>query len=1526
MIAATQSVKLGWFGRCTFAVLKSLRLGLGGTLAGFLLAIALAVSPVSITPAAAQNGGWCTALMGGGGCYGDPMAACDAQWGSYAPSETFLGYSDSAYWNSKNCQWTTHLGTILPATTWFQCNSGYTARPPGVCMKNNANFQLRQPPPPPPSPPPIPCNCDSANNSASPMPRTKNPIDLLTGSKVFRVTDFSTADGSLKLERFYASIEYGGVTWIMSKTPDAIAGSWRFWFQRELDLTYSYGAWSRYAEIETADGGSFGFSYSNTWSVMQPYLPDYGTVQTDYTLSFVGSWPSNLDTVITSSTQWTVHDPDDSVWLFQTYLDPRSGNYDIGHPVSVTFRGGMTWTFTYGTYNELTSVTDSYGKTVTFTWSYWDPSTLGLSQPITPVAIVSAALPDGTSIVYNSQSLETTLASSHPRADILTSVQHLDASSTVTDSTTYLYENTSFPTFITGIKDNAGTRRWTVAYDSDGRATTSEEPSGINDTTVAYTDPGYPSFTRTVTNALGKQTVYTYAWSWGDVHLLSVDTNASTNTPATTKTYSYSSSFVSSVTDEESRVTTYSRNGMGQPTQIVDGSGTSSARTTNITWDSNFRVPDEIAQPNLTTDFTWNSSGQLTQVKQTDTTSTSSPYSTNGQTRIWAYTYDSAGHVLTVDGPLSGTGDTVTYTYDSSGYLSTITNELGQVLTVSSVNGRGQPTVVVDENGVTTDLAYDSEGRLTTITVNPGTGQAVTSLTYDVVGDITQITRPNGAYLQYTWDNGRRLTKVQDNLGNSIQYTLDNLGGVTAVSIKDPSSTLQLSQTATYDELGRLLTAVGSASQTWTAAYDKTNNLVSVTDPRSNVFGQTFDALSRLIRQTDEDSNQVNLTLNGKDEITTYSDPRSLNTSYVRNGFGDVIQRTSPDSGTTVYTYNALGKPTQITDGRSVVTNLTYDNAGRLLTKQYPAATGENITISWDSTTGGNYGIGRITEIDDASGSIKYTYNVLGQVSQEKKTTSGVVYTIGYTYDLDGKVTQITYPSGRIVNYSRDSDGRISGATTKQSSSSSAVTLASSVVYEPFGPLSGLTYGNGLVLSKTFTEDYLADTIAAQDTSTSTVVVNRSYTFGDSINVTGITDSLTSARSEAYTYTASNRLQEGDGIWGTLTWTYDGVGNRASEALTSGSTTTNTYNYPSGSNLLASLTQSSTTVRSFSYDGAGNVTADTRGSTTYNYAYNKRNRLAELTIGSTVTANYTYDGLERLAIRTTSNMTPAGTTQYVYDHAGHLIAEADSSGNTLTEYVWLDDLPLAVVANVDTSPVLYFVHADHLNRPIRMTDGSESVVWDAIYNPFGDVNSITGSASNNLRFPGQFFLIEDGLHYNWYRHYDPTLGRYIQPDPLSDVRATQMAMANINGFAAGAADFPTKRSDVVSLPTNGSTDIGAKLPEFTNGPSIYRYVLDNPLKYTDPLGLAVTDGPPAANDNIPACRLAYAKCIAWARFLPQSDYITARTACQEAFDDCQRWENRIPNPNYGTTVTFPNGCMVWFRKGAPPIFIPAGGL
>jgi RHS repeat-associated protein len=65
-----------------------------------------------------------------------------------------------------------------------------------------------------------------------------------------------------------------------------------------------------------------------------------------------------------------------------------------------------------------------------------------------------------------------------------------------------------------------------------------------------------------------------------------------------------------------------------------------------------------------------------------------------------------------------------------------------------------------------------------------------------------------------------------------------------------------------------------------------------------------------------------------------------------------------------------------------------------------------------------------------------------------------------------------------------------------------------------------------------------------------------------------------------------------------------------------------------------------------------------------------------------------------------------------------------------------------------------------------MSNAAKTEVWTATWTPWGTAHALSGSAIQNLRFPGQYFLIESGLYYNWHRVYDPTLGRYTQPDPL----------------------------------------------------------------------------------------------------------------------------------------------------------------
>ncbi len=100
----------------------------------------------------------------------------------------------------------------------------------------------------------------------------------------------------------------------------------------------------------------------------------------------------------------------------------------------------------------------------------------------------------------------------------------------------------------------------------------------------------------------------------------------------------------------------------------------------------------------------------------------------------------------------------------------------------------------------------------------------------------------------------------------------------------------------------------------------------------------------------------------------------------------------------------------------------------------------------------------------------------------------------------------------------------------------------------------------------------------------------------------------------------------------------------------------------------------------------------------------------------------------------------------------------------------IDDLPALVADAIklvsNDGEDLTYVHSDHLGAPQKMTDKDRSVVWDASFLPFGEEDSIIGSAANDNRFPGQRLSSETGLHYNYVPDYDPTTGRYLQSDPI----------------------------------------------------------------------------------------------------------------------------------------------------------------
>ena len=1077
---------------------------------------------------------------------------------------------------------------------------------------------------------------------------------------------------------------------------------------------------------------------------------------------------------------------DGTAYIFRN--DYQNHKYPL---IEIDFPGGYKQTPTYSN-GVMTGVSDNLGRSLAFSYDAFGRIT-GVAYKGTTVVEYTYIPRDHVEILapYYPGGVPSSLAMGVATIQTVTYPTQNNA------AITYRYEDANNPLALTGVTDERGIAYSAWAYDSSGRTTSSQLAGPTDTTSLAYDDANHKV---TISNPLGWEKIVNYSFASPGYRLIqSISGVATTGIPASTRSFLYdSNNYVSQVTDEEGRVTAYVNDPTtGLHTSITRGYGSGAAATTTTeTWNATWRLPTKMVQPGLTTDYAINASGEISSITQTDTTSQSVPYSTNGQTRTWNYAYDPlTNELLSVEGP-GGASDTVSYTYDSSGFVHTITNQLGQVTTVMAVNSAGQPTSITDPNGIVSTLSYDGRGRLTSFGLDAGGTPSTTSIQYDASGDVTKITEPNGAWNAYTYDGARRLTTITSALGETLNYVRDAAGNATSVTGLRADSSTAFSKSQAFDALSRIIQLIGASSQTFSYGYDKTNNLTSVTDPSSNVFSYGFDALNRLIQETDEQSNVVNLTRDGKDQITAYEDPRSLSTTYVRNGFGNIIQEVSPDRGAYVFAYDVRGLVTQRTDPRGVVANYTYDAAHRPLTKTYVGSAADNVTFTWDAASTGSYPIGHLTSVSDRSGNLSRTYDSKGRVSSESRTIgSASSVQTQYGYDASGKIASVVYPSGRIVAYTRDAMGRVSGMTTKANASASSVTIVGSVAWNPWGPLQSLAFGNGLTGSFTVNADYRVTGIRVAP-GTGGAVLDRTYSWsGDTL--TGIADNLTSANSEALTYSAAHRLLTASGAYGSLAWTYDAVGNRTSETTGTGpSATTTSYSYPTTSNQLSSLSSSGATLRSLGYDAAGNVSTDANAGVAWTYGYDVEGRLNAATAGASQKGGYTYDAFGRLADRVVSNTTPSGETHFIYDLNNHVIAETDSTGATLREYLWLDDLPVAVVDAVQTAPVIYFVHTDHLRRPVLMTDASASVVWSAIYAPFGAVQSIAGTPMLDARFPGQWFQLETGLAYNWHRHYDPTLGRYLQPDPM--------------GLATLLSD----------------------------GPSVYGYATQTPLTLVDPSGLS----------------------------------------------------------------------------------------
>ena len=226
-----------------------------------------------------------------------------------------------------------------------------------------------------------------------------------------------------------------------------------------------------------------------------------------------------------------------------------------------------------------------------------------------------------------------------------------------------------------------------------------------------------------------------------------------------------------------------------------------------------------------------------------------------------------------------------------------------------------------------------------------------------------------------------------------------------------------------------------------------------------------------------------------------------------------------------------------------------------------------------------------------------------------------------------------------------------------------------------------------------------------------------------------------------------------------------------------------TYSYLPGTNRLVGVYGEGGT-DSFQYDAAGNRTSGGGKQ----FEYDPEGRLERCYEEGALAGEYTYNGFGQRVAKSVEGV----TTLFVYDQDGRLILETDADVEGAgREYLHRGDNRLAMYDMAGDA--WYFFQNDPIGTPVAVTDEENRIVWEAVYLPCGEAAVNPASLIEfNLRFVGQYFDAETGLHYNFHRYYDPATGRYLTPDPI--------------GLEGGA--------------------------------NLYAYVGNNPVNFIDPYGLS----------------------------------------------------------------------------------------
>ncbi len=961
----------------------------------------------------------------------------------------------------------------------------------------------------------------------------------------------------------------------------------------------------------------------------------------------------------------------------------------------------------------------------------------------------------------------------------------------------YHYQDKTHHWNLTGITDERGIRTQSYGYDEKGRAIVSTKDIGTEKVTVQYDDENNR---RVLTDETGVQTEYILGEVAGQRVISEVRGPGCSVCQEGNVAYQYNNSLqVTKLTRKSGLISDFEYDQRGRLiSEYRSSSNLNRELVKSYKYNGGMIRPSEINTPSI-------KSGALVNVvleydkKQRLKSGIARGFVQQPEgeylptSRRVDFVYDSLDRLTQVSNPGLDNNNTTQIEWTENSLIRSITSADGIDQEVLEYTELGQIKRLKVDQRPPFSFKYDVAGNLIDASMDGWQASGIRfQMSYDASNNLTRLVGPAGADVEYEYDSQNRLVKKHSRY-YTVEYTWSESNSMLSRRISDSMDESVEFRSYRYDDQRRLVGVYNEQGKEL-EARELTDETYSVTargaGDRTREY--KFDDFGELHKLINENTVSQFIQVNGSPRIEGFTDSTGGQTRFGYDDFGLISYVDSPDSGLTQYLRDNHGRVTQKIDALGSRAAFEYSGTSQIkeigLTDTTIKVARKDNQIQTTNSTGSET---RQYENDVLRRIVRHI-----NVSPDEPQTenSEKVFETNFEYDNDRLVSQ-GLPGGERLNFNYHEDGRLSSISLDGLLFDDVIIEGIKLESSPSEAKSGLihneiqlAFGNGTATEihsdrlrngRSFLRELSHTGDGIQDQKLSYLYNNQSQIIG-----------IDKGKKPFHRY----RFDKEQALTFAMTphalygYSYDENNNRLVTAI-NGKNIHQTYE--EGSNRIASMKAGEVDIPT-SYREDGSI--ERLGSLRFEYNNNGQPSSVYDANSSKLLARYYYNSRAERNVKIVyaQDGSEDHRTYFMYEN-NRLAAEVHSKGDVVRNYVYAGTRLVAIVENGD----VYTVHSNHLGAPVLVANDAGGAVWEATYAPFGQaiVNSDPDKDSHlfelNLRLPGQYEDRETRLHYNYYRYYEPITGRYISSDPL--------------GLDAGANTFA--------------------------------YVKNDPVHYTDPLGL-----------------------------------------------------------------------------------------